>query len=358
MAARARHPVPALLVRSDGGTDVGLGHLVRSMALAEAWRARGGKVTYALAPDLHDPLQLLSGRCESIESVQARAGSARDACELRAIAARVQPRWIVLDGYRFGPAYRRSLRRSAQLALIDDLGNLGPYEVDALINHNVYASASLYRRAGDLPRLLLLGSRYALLRQEFVALRRRRRATKRDVVRILVTLGGGSSHGHLGPILASLDRLPATRIRATIVVGPADPCWDAVVAAARGRPVHLVRGGPKLPRLLAEADLAITSAGSISWELCCLGVPALQLVLSQDQRRIAAELDARGCAVDLGAPAGMSPRAYARQINILLEDPERRRSMSLAGRRLIDGRGAARVAQYLWRHMAVAPAGA
>jgi spore coat polysaccharide biosynthesis predicted glycosyltransferase SpsG len=99
--------------------------------------------------------------------------------------------------------------------------------------------------------------------------------------------------------------------------------------------------------LMSWADIAVTGAGSTCWELACLGVPALSLVIAENQRSIAEELGAAGIVVNLGWHADVAVERIATSVDGLVYSSFRRLRMSQQGRALVDGKGAARVASVL-----------
>jgi spore coat polysaccharide biosynthesis predicted glycosyltransferase SpsG len=64
-----------------------------------------------------------------------------------------------------------------------------------------------------------------------------------------------------------------------------------VQAAEMPCPTQVLVGVSNMAHLMAESDLCIGAAGSTSWERCCLGLPALQLVLAANQKAINAALE-------------------------------------------------------------------
>jgi spore coat polysaccharide biosynthesis predicted glycosyltransferase SpsG len=106
--------------------------------------------------------------------------------------------------------------------------------------------------------------------------------------------------------------------------------------------VCLVADATNMPELMAWADVAVSAGGSTLWELAYMGLPALVLVLADNQLPASRALDAAGIAQWLRAPADL-PGALA----ALLPDQARRQAMSDAARRMVDGRGVARVLEQL-----------
>jgi UDP-2,4-diacetamido-2,4,6-trideoxy-beta-L-altropyranose hydrolase len=334
-----------LLVRTDAGAELGMGHAMRCLALAQAWRGRGGEVRFRMA----DPPKSLEARLPAegmaLEQASAAPGSREDAAATAERARGLGAEAVVLDGYQFGADYRGALRRQceAPVLVIDDLGGEGPWEADVLLNQNLHAQEAMY--PGYTPGAeLLLGPRFALLRAEIRAVGARPPRTG-EVRTILVTFGGADPVDATSRFLPALASLSRSR-KVGVLVGPANARRERLRAAASevSSGIEVLTAGSDYPRLLAEADLVVTAAGSTCWELCFLGVPFVTVVLAENQTAIAASLDAAGAAVDLGWHGSLAVARLAATLAELAADAPRRRAMGEAGQRLVDGLGAERVA--------------
>lgn len=98
-----------------------------------------------------------------------------------------------------------------------------------------------------------------------------------------------------------------------------------------------------MPALMADADLAVTAGGTTVWELAFMGLPALTIILAENQRSNGDALQKLGIAQNLGWHAGLSPEHIADALKPLLEDRSVRCEMSRRGRDLVDGLGSLRV---------------
>jgi UDP-2,4-diacetamido-2,4,6-trideoxy-beta-L-altropyranose hydrolase len=339
-----------LIMRADAGIAMGTGHVMRCFALAQAWQDAGGHAVFAMAqatPALEERLQR-----ESMEVARLRAepGSADDAQETIALDRRKQARWVVVDGYCFGADYQAALKGAGlKVFFIDDNGHAAHYSADFVLNQNVHANEALYRSRDESTRLLL-GPRFAMLRREFTEWRGWNREIPAVAGRVLVTMGGSDPDNLTERVVEAI--LAEPDVNATVVVGgsnPRLPKLRALVAGRRDAPgdvprdVQLVENVTNMPELMANSDLAISGAGTTGLEMCFLGLPALLIVLADNQRSAAEELSRRGAAINLGEGAETSLRVLAEQLVPLLASRERRKTMSEAGRNLVDGLGAERV---------------
>jgi hypothetical protein len=98
---------------------------------------------------------------------------------------------------------------------------------------------------------------------------------------------------------------------------------------------------------LAACDVAVVNGGVTLYEACALGVPVVSLAVARAQRKTIRACVAKGAALDAGGPfsSRRTPLRIARLVAGLLEQRDVRRSLSSRARRLVDGRGALRVAR-------------
>lgn len=332
---------------------MGAGHVMRGLALAEAWQAAGGRAEL-LGHGLTQPLR------ERVEAagVAARPLALRhpDAADLQATLRRLgevgsqdgdRP-WLALDGYHFDPGYQQAARAAGcRVLVIDDLANLSRYHADLLVNPNLGAERLTYESDAD--SLYLLGSRYALLRSEFLRRRDGARPIAPTATKLLITLGGGDAANRTARVTGALGHLDVDGVEAVVVVGASNPHRGALESAARASPVplRLVDNPADMAALMAEADVAVAAAGGTAWELACMGLPSILVAVAENQRPVARGMAAAGAALDLGEWDDGTPAALVEALATLCRDPAARRAMSERGRELIDGRGALRVASLM-----------
>jgi UDP-2,4-diacetamido-2,4,6-trideoxy-beta-L-altropyranose hydrolase len=333
-----------LLIRADASTEMGAGHVMRCLALAQAWQEQEGEVTFvsALPGTLRDRL-LAEGL--AVHAPPAAIGSREDASQVIEAAQQIAPRCVVIDGYHFGAGYQKWLTEAGlRLLMLDDNGHADHYYADLVLNQNIHASECLYARREPATQLLL-GTRYALLRREFWAWRGWQREIPDVARRVLVTMGGADPDNVTAKVLQALDQVDMAGLQVRVVVGPANPHREALLAAARsGRhAVELLANIASMPELMAWADAAVTAGGSTCWELAFMGAPSAIIVLADNQRAIAEGLDAAGAALNLGWHGCLSVESLASAMAGHLLGSASRASMAEVSRGLVDGAGVARV---------------
>jgi UDP-2,4-diacetamido-2,4,6-trideoxy-beta-L-altropyranose hydrolase len=329
---------PVALFRVDADPSIGLGHLSRCLTLAEAFAARGASCTF-----LTTTPEALLRRSPGARPVilDAPRGSEADAAETAEAARAAGASVVVLDDYSFDLRFAEALRLPEAL-WIDDQGFAERRE-GAVLNHNLYATPSLY--PGVPPERQLLGPSFALLRDEFVAARDRARDRDRSGrPRVLVTMGGADPPGFTTKVLQALAGRGDLELRA--LVGGMNPAQGALVEQFGAR-ADVVVDPPEVASHMRWADLAISAAGGTAMELCCVGVPAIVVALADNQRAVAEALAARGLAHDLGWHEAVELPAIAEAVRFLVEDEEASARMRAAQRSVVDGQGKHRVAARL-----------
>lgn len=330
------------LLRADASSAIGTGHVVRSTVLGAALAASGWDVVLA-SRELPDALAAEAQR--SGLRVVRIPGVAEPADEAEIIGRLLgrQVDILVADHYDLDGSWfdAMAIRQPGAVRMaIDDLGTRW-LPVDLLVNQNLGSTASAY--SGLLPQhaIKLLGPRYALVAPAFAALRPVTRRRNGVVRRVLVFTSG-----------ADIPNVTAMACRALtdfdldvdVVVGPAYPYVARLrrLLATRTR-FRIHRNTTRMAELMAAADLAIGAPSSASWERCTLGLPAIVIVLADNQAAVGRELADIGAVMNLGVVGRVGIADIASAIGALVANPDRLVSMAAAAGAITDGRGVERV---------------
>jgi len=339
--------LPRVLIRADATPQMGTGHIMRCLALAQAWQEAGGSAL-AVCASLTSALEArLRVEGVAVSHLEAEAGSPQDATETAALARQAGAGSVILDGYGFSGEYQQAIVRSGlPLLAVDDYGHAGHYWAGLVLNQNLVAGEALYPSREPATHLLL-GTEYALLRREFWPRCGMTRPAPATARRVLVTMGGADPGNATLKVIEALRLVGLRGVEGKVVVGGSNPHLEAIRQAAleAGIPnLSLVENTSDMPGLMAWADVAVSAAGTTCWELAFMRVPALLLVLAENQRPNAEELARLGAALNLGWHEDATPPSIAEALRDLLADAEARSSMAHAGAGLVDGQGAERVA--------------
>ena len=315
-----------VVIHADASTEIGAGHVVRSLALAAALRELGARVTLASA-------QLPASFTERAVRVGVEIVD-------RPMAPR-DPDWVVVDGYHLAELAPSAIANpGAKRALIVDFGGDVP-NAAIVVDPNLGANALGY--PSDPERLA--GPAYALLRAELAG-SQAERGQPEIADRILVTLGGADPRDATRLVVAALAEAdPRPQVR--VVIGPAHPAPDEIERAARAAGFAAIRDASSMAPHLAWADLVVSGCGSGVLEAARLGRPLLGIVLADNQRRVAAAVLKERIGFILGEHPGVTVDDVVEGLGRLRMDRDARDSIARRGPDLVDGHGAQRVARAL-----------
>lgn len=345
-----RHSIVSneLLIRADAGLRMGTGHVMRCLALAQAWQTSGGSVTFITACDSQALRNRLLEAGFALRVLDRAHPDPADWENSVAVLAAHPGAWVVLDGYHFDPVYHQRVREAGHpLLVIDDLAHLAHYEADILLNQNINAEALAYHCAPN--TTCLLGPQYVLLRPEFWPWRTWRRETPAVGRKVLVTLGGSDPDNQTAKVVRALAQLGLEGVEVVVVVGASNPHLGTLQALADQSPltIRLARNVTDMPELMAWADVAISAGGSTCWELAFMGVPSLVGIIADNQVGIAEALASQNVARNVGWFETLGADQLAQTVVTLMKDEGERVRISQAGRRLVDGQGAQRIGAML-----------
>jgi UDP-2,4-diacetamido-2,4,6-trideoxy-beta-L-altropyranose hydrolase len=335
-----------LVFRVDASTQMGTGHVMRCLALAQAWQTDGGEVYFCTHQNFPIALtQRLSTEGMTRIEIQATPGSLADALATIAHCQECNSRWLILDGYHFDADYQQLIKAAGlQLLVIDDYGHADSYCADFVLNQNVYACANFYPRLSPHTQLLL-GCDYVLLRREFWKWRDWQREIVPTARKIVVTLGGADPDNATLTVMHALSSIDSLNLNVTVVIGSSNPHLSKLFAFNNGAQVSmkLLSNVIDMPELMANADAAIVAGGSTVWELCFLGLPFITIAVAENQVVNCLELNRLKVAPYLGWYHNINPSQIASTLKDLLLDVQLRKQMSLKGKTLINGDGSQNV---------------
>lgn len=328
---------PRILFRVDGSKELGMGHVFRSLAIADALRESSrADVAFLMTAEHEKGLQAVSRHGYPVRV--AADGQAETYLEqIRDYA----PAILINDLQRLDGEYVRALAQlgCTTVNLVDTPADLEATE------HYEQVIVSVMKEERETPEGFYAGPEYAILREQF----RGREKLLRDEPRLLLlSFGGSDPQGLSLRALVALAALEAS-LEVVLVTGPAFSYGAELerLRAGLGRPLRVVHeaSGAHIADLMLEADVAVCSGGMSVYEIAALGTPGLVLAQNAREDERMRAFARHGTIEYLGLGTEVSNERVHAAVRALLGDGARRRSMSAKGRALVDGLGAARAAE-------------
>ncbi len=334
-----------LTVRADANRAIGHGHLMRTLAIAEAVQDLGhAEVRYFVAPGTY--VRPLEERGFSFRVVPVGPAEAW----VPDVSPDDGP--VLLDSYEIREADLDHLRAQGfAVALFDDGSRLSSYNAGLVVDASPRAAALAFKGAPD--TIFLLGATYFPVRRAI-----RDAATPADVPervrRACVTLGGSDPDDATALIveaIAAFGQIPET----TVILGAS---YQGRVSEGQLGTIRVVRSPKEYPSLIANADLVITAAGGSALECAALGRPMVTVELTPDQRPNSRALAQAEAAVSLGERDGIDIVKLCGVLSGICFDRQLRAALGANARRLVDGGGSRRIAgaiDSLWQRHSACP---
>ena len=297
---------------TTAGAGIGRGHLSRMLTLAESLHEHGGRLS----------LELIEGRLDGGAAARARALGIGPGSSGPADAV------VVVDLPDLSGVHDRA--PADRLAVFDDRDAF-----DGAAALVIQPSMPEWAGLGRTDRVLA-GFSYAPVARAYVD-RRAAAPPARYAETELVVCFGGSDPSLVTPRLAGVLASDGAW-RTTVVVG-AD-----YAGALDELPAGTIQDPVDLPARLARADIAVIGAGTMKFEVACLGRPAVLLAVADDQLAAGPPFAETGAAEFLGDGRTIEPERVLSAVRELLDDRERRANMGRVAATVVDGRGAERLA--------------
>lgn len=325
-----------ILFRADGSSEKGMGHMVRSMALADEFKDRNHTVYFMVKED------------EFAKEFVDKRGLKRldyiDKNDLDLFAYITDKHAIDLmisDVDEYDNKFFSFLREKEIYSVQLDIHRKMTLGVDLLINGGIYAK-ELEDEALLEGQNVLLGPEYNLLRKEFS--RANKKDHSEDIKNILITMGATDVHNLTEVVTRTCLEVYSNAI-IHVVVGSNKQPFDNKDFYKHSS-LNLYYKIPYMYELMEMADIAICSGGVTIYELVATATPSIIITQAKNQIRQSLEFSAREAAIYYGTAEDFDSNEF-RKILFKINDPILRHKLSSSSRKLIDGKGVERVVNYL-----------
>ena len=356
-----------LFIRADASVQIGTGHVMRCLTIADELRGRGAEAIFVcrefdgnLCGYIEEKdyvvhrLPVSNEREHNIEgnlkhAAWLGADWQTDAMQVKEIIKgfEISPDWLVVDHYALDERWEGYLRPYCKkIMVIDDLADRA-HDCDLLLDQNFYEN--LESRYDGLVLSWckkLLGPKYALLRPEFREARKNLRKRDGHVKRIMIFFGGSDPTNETTKALEAVRMLNKPDIAVDVVVGAFNPHCQVIERIASDLPDCTSHFKVEdMAALMAGADLAIGAGGTTVWERCILGLPGLVTTVAENQEKTISDMAESGYLLFPGRSEEVSVDSLYHALEIALQSPWLLISFARKTWSLVDGKGVMRVSQ-------------
>ena len=312
-----------VLFRTDSSIQIGSGHVMRCLTLAEGLKKKGASCKFICRDHEGNLISLIEEKgfkaiilkTPKIKNIKFSPKNNSSLCysEWLGVPWEIDAKqtndliiglnidWLIVDHYALDSRWENAVTGNIdKVMIIDDLADRN-HNCDLLLDQNLGKNQSDYYSLTPADCNILVGPKFALLRPEFSDMRpysldRRREPRLKN---ILISMGGIDKDNITSKVLDSLEscNLPID-CEINVLLGSNSP-WIKELkrkASAMSWETNLKLNISNIAEEMSDSDIAIGAAGSTSWERCCLGLPSLVLVIADNQLNIAKALSAQGAA--------------------------------------------------------------
>lgn len=342
-----------ILFRVDASEDIGTGHVMRCLVLADQLRANGIKSHFVCRAHAGNMMGIIEDKGHTVSELSASKPGGlfadndkflgdsweADAAAIVGLVGNKPISWIVVDHFSIDHRWEAWVKNALvgiKIMVIDGLANR-PHQCDLLLDQT-YSKKGISKWVGLLPDqcVLMVGPQYALLRPEFHAKNNISRVHSGELKRILVSFGGIDKPNATDVIVKAILSLTDVPVVVDVLLGAGNPS----IARLRDRyvgnnKVKLHVQPANIANIMYDADLAITAGGTTVWELCASGVPMVIVSIADNQVQLAKDLDEYGNAIYLGGLVEQTGGFLKKQLKAFQEDGTLLITMSEKSKKLV-----------------------
>ncbi|MDH5716650.1 MAG: UDP-2,4-diacetamido-2,4,6-trideoxy-beta-L-altropyranose hydrolase [Spirochaetia bacterium] len=326
-----------IIFRADASVEIGTGHVMRCLTLAEALKEKQAEVEFIC-------LDLPGNLASFIKTKAFAINMVSNNLQALSILEEKRPDWLIIDNYDIDESWEKKTRPFVKkIMVIDDLANR-KHDCDILLDQNYGAEELGYEKIVPPNCKLLLGPKYALLRKEFLEARDKIRQDKNDkyeINKIMIFMGGSDPENITEK---ALDAVLDFNLHIDVVIGASNPHKQKLEKKIiKYKDVVLHTQISNMAEIMANADLCIGAGGSATWERFCIGLPAITVITAENQRVITEKLSSVGLVENLGWNQEVTHDMISSCLQKMIYSSHKLYIMSDMGMKIVDGKGTKKV---------------
>lgn len=270
-----------ICIRADGGSAIGMGHVVRMLVLAkELIKNDKNNVFFACRvdnpiSDKYSPgINMIKRNNFSVVMI--------DEKKLNEEIIKIKADCIITDSYDADERYFNILKESFNISgCLDDENIYSRYNVDFLINQNLYAKDLKYKV--NKYTKMLLGSKFIILRDEF----RNNTGIKKireEISDVMITVGGSDCNNVTEVLIKQLEK---EKYNLHVVIGSGFEEIETLKAYENKNSKVKLYFDANMKELMDKVDVCIAACGTTIYELATCGTPIIGIVIVDNQELLA-----------------------------------------------------------------------
>lgn len=312
--------------RADAGTEIGTGHVMRCLTLADMLQKQGAAIFFICRDMPENLIELIVKRGYRVALLPSHSDDMMDTYQ---ILQENKVHCLIVDHYQIDEKWEKQMKAvTDKIIVIDDLANR-PHDCDGLLDQNYYeAMESRYRELIPETCEAFLGPQYLLLRPEFLEAQRVSQERDGRIRRLLIFYGGSDPTRETEKALQVLQSMNLSGIHVDVVTGNANPSRNHLRSMCHKMGAVYHCQIDYLADLMAKADFAFGAGGVAMWERCYLGLPTLTTIVADNQLQSVRAAAKYGAVYSLGWHTNVTKSVLADSLNQALYSPDLLKKMS------------------------------
>lgn len=330
--------------RVDASPAIGIGHLMRCIALSEELIKRGNICSFVTKIDDISLIKKIKENNINIKYIDSNATLDDDKNQLLKYCRNNNINWIITDSYNINSKYLKEMKKNGFKVLsIDDTAQIHYYS-DIVLNQNIGSDKLIF--SAEKYSKFLLGPKYAMLRNDL--LRRHEKIDRENIEKLLIMFGG-SDNDNLTLKIIDLLKSFSKKIDFSVIIGPLNPFYDDIEKYIKKEnlKIKLIKSPENIVDLYLDTDIAISAGGTTCYELAYFGIPNIIITIADNQFKNASELDKQKVSIYLGKKEEIKPKQLKNKFNELVNNLPLSKNLSRNGKKMVDGKGKERIVDFM-----------
>jgi len=342
-----------LFIRVDSSPEIGIGHIMRCLTLAQELKNNFDKVIFLTRKDSDDFIKTITENGFEVFLLPTQTiKPSKNLHELNNYSDIIKnlittytknKNYLLIDHYEVDSDFESSLKNTFEkIFVIDDLANR-KHDCDLLIDQNYHRDLNhRYEKLIPNDAITLLGPKYAIIRSEFRRINKKIIKKNSQIKKILISFGGSDPTNECKKTLDALCSIESSQFEIIVVAGIYNHKFEQLQKLyEKYSHIKIFRHVNDLSRLMLDSDLFIGAGGTTTWERLYMGLPSIVTIISNDQKESTELLSDMKHIINLGLARYVETKTYVQAIQ--KSSPDLLYSMSLNNQKLVDGNGCSRI---------------